>query len=78
MKSVNINIPNEKQMDPIGREVLLLYRKVNVINPLSQEIQNDVIALFDTDSQTSFISRKLAKKLKLETRESDIMRIASF
>ncbi|VDN58767.1 unnamed protein product [Dracunculus medinensis] len=77
-KSVNVNITNKNQTDQREKEVLLLCRKVNVINPVNQEIQSEAIVLFDTGAQTSFVSKKLAQKLKLEVGESGIMRIASF
>ncbi|VDN60622.1 unnamed protein product [Dracunculus medinensis] len=53
-------------------------KKVNVINPIYQEIRSEAIVLFDTGAQTSFVSKKLAQKLKLEVDESGVMRIASF
>ncbi|MCP9260248.1 Integrase core domain containing protein [Dirofilaria immitis] len=53
-------------------------KKVSVINPVNQEIQRGAIVLFDTGAQTSFVSKKLAQKLKLEVGESGVIRIASF
>ncbi|VDN56943.1 unnamed protein product, partial [Dracunculus medinensis] len=73
-KSVNVNITNKNQTDQREKEVLLLCRKVNVINPVNQEIQSEAIVLFDTGAQTSFVSKKLAQKLKLEVGESGVMR----
>ncbi|MCP9264089.1 Integrase core domain containing protein [Dirofilaria immitis] len=52
-KSVNVNITNKNQMDQTEKEVLLLCRRVNVINPVNQEIQSGAIVLFDTGAQTS-------------------------
>ncbi|MCP9257565.1 Zinc knuckle family protein [Dirofilaria immitis] len=77
-KSVNVNITNKNQMDQTEKEVLLLCRRVNVINPVNQEIQSGAIVLFDTGAQTSFVSKKLAQKLKLEVGESGVIMIASF
>ncbi|VDN57575.1 unnamed protein product [Dracunculus medinensis] len=65
-KSVNVNITNKNQTDQREKEVLLLCRKVNVINPVNQEIQSEAIVLFDTGAQTSFVSKKLRQKLKLK------------
>ncbi|MCP9260663.1 Pao retrotransposon peptidase family protein [Dirofilaria immitis] len=45
---------------------------------LLDEIQSGAIVLFDTGAQTSFVSKKLAQKLKLEIGESGVIRIASF
>uniref|UniRef100_A0A0N4UFW6 DUF1758 domain-containing protein n=1 Tax=Dracunculus medinensis TaxID=318479 RepID=A0A0N4UFW6_DRAME len=61
-KSVNVNITNKNQMDQREKE----------------EIRSEAIVLFDTGAQTSFVSKKLAQKLKLEVDESGVMRIASF
>ncbi|MCP9257841.1 hypothetical protein DINM_001089 [Dirofilaria immitis] len=56
-------------MDQTEKEVLLLCRK---------EIQSGATVFFDTGAQTSFVSKKLAQKLKLEVGESGVIRIASF
>ncbi|VDN54053.1 unnamed protein product [Dracunculus medinensis] len=77
-KSVNVNITNKNQTDQREKEVSLLCRKINVINPVNQEIRSEAIVVFDTGAQTSFVSKKLAQKLKLEVGESGVMRIASF
>ncbi|VDN51378.1 unnamed protein product [Dracunculus medinensis] len=66
-KSVNVNITNKNQTDQREKEVLLLCRKVNVINPVNQEIQSEAIVLFDTGAQTSFEIRdsRKAPEMKL-------------
>ncbi|MCP9260848.1 Pao retrotransposon peptidase family protein [Dirofilaria immitis] len=60
------------------QEILLLCEEIEIINPIMPENHEEVLVLFDIGSQSSFISTKLANRLKLERKETENLSISSF
>ncbi|MCP9264214.1 Pao retrotransposon peptidase family protein [Dirofilaria immitis] len=61
-----------------GQEILLLCKEIEIINPIMPENHEEVLVLFDIGSQSSFISTKLANRLRLERKETENLSISSF
>ncbi|MCP9263591.1 putative Gag protein [Dirofilaria immitis] len=61
-----------------GQEILLLCKEIEIINPIMPENHEEVLVLFDIGSQSSFISTKLANRLRLERKETENRSISSF
>ncbi|MCP9261215.1 Pao retrotransposon peptidase family protein [Dirofilaria immitis] len=56
-----------------GQEILLLCKEIEIINSIMPENHEEVLVLFDIGSQSSFISTKLANRLRLhQTTKVDI------
>ncbi|MCP9261083.1 Pao retrotransposon peptidase family protein [Dirofilaria immitis] len=61
-----------------GQEILLLSKEIEIINPIMPENHEEFLVLFDIGSQSSFISTKLANRLRLERKETENLSISSF
>ncbi|VDN59995.1 unnamed protein product [Dracunculus medinensis] len=48
-----------------GQEILLLCKEIEIVNPIMPENHEKILVLFDIGSQSSFISTKLANRLRL-------------
>ncbi|MCP9260713.1 Pao retrotransposon peptidase family protein [Dirofilaria immitis] len=61
-----------------GQEILLLCKEIEIIKPIMPENHEEVLVLFDIGSQSSFISTKLANRLRLERKGTENLSISSF
>lgn len=61
-----------------GQEILLLCKEIEIVNPIMPENHEKILVLFDIGSQSSFISTKLANRLRLERKETENLSISSF
>uniref|UniRef100_A0A1I7VL35 DUF1758 domain-containing protein n=1 Tax=Loa loa TaxID=7209 RepID=A0A1I7VL35_LOALO len=61
-----------------GKKVLLICKEIEAVNPTQLEIQEEALVLFDSGSQSSFISKKLANRLSLTETKKEELKLFSF
>lgn len=76
MKSVITNNTVADQRSPESKRILLLYKKISIINSQIPKIQMKNLALFDIGSQLLFISTNLINRFQ-ETK-NEKLNVASF